>query len=297
MRENVIIPEKLKPGAVIGIAALSGACEDKEAVERGIKLFEDMGYKVVRANNIYARYRYLAGDDAARLEGFYKLWQNPEIDAVICMRGGSGAVRLINKIDYDIIRANPKIFCGYSDVSALSAMFLKRAGLMTFSGPLIQGDFGAEKPSKFTLDAFFKAVTSDELEIEGEKIYCGGEAEGILWGGNLMTITSLCGQDFLPDEPFIFFTEDLDERAYQIDKMMSQLLNIERFRKNLRGIVVGDFLDVDCYDWVDEVFEEIADELQIPAAGGFKITHLDDKVTIPYGAKSVLKDKILKCFY
>ncbi|MDR1168649.1 MAG: LD-carboxypeptidase [Heliobacteriaceae bacterium] len=290
---NIIRPEKLKQGCTIGIAATSGAVEDKEAVERGKKLLENSGYKVVLAENCYDRCRYLAGSDEKRVSELQRLFRAPEIHAIICMRGGYGAVRLINKIDYSIIRQNPKIFCGYSDISALSAVFLKRAGLMTYSGPLIQGDFGAKSPSQFTLDNFFKAVTSDELEFEGGVIYREGEAEGILWGGNLMTIASLCGQDFIPDEPFIFFTEDLDETAYKVDRLMSQLLNIEQFRCNVKGIVLGDFLDIDLSVWLDEIFAEIAESLQIPVTGGFKITHAADKITLPYGAAAKLHGKKL----
>ncbi len=301
-----IRPAKLKEGATIGIVATSGAVEDKEAVARGVKFFETRGYKVVLADNCFESYRYLAGADERRVEGIHKFFSNPEIDAIICIRGGFGSIRLVDKIDYSIIRDNPKIFCGYSDVSALSAMFLKHAGLITYSGPMLQGDFGAENVSQFTIDNFFKVVTSDNLEFEGPKVIGNKTgAEGIVWGGNLATIVSLCGQDFIPDEPFIFFVEDLNERIYRIDKMFTQLFNIEKFRKNVRGIVLGDFLDIDdCgnnavyqafdpsapqpHKWLDELWEEIAQKHQIPITGGFKITHLDDKITVPYGAMAKL---------
>lgn len=286
--------KKLKVGDTIGIIATSGAIEDCESIARGCKLFEERGYKVVVSEGIYEESRYLAGTDESRVQELHKFFADPQINAIICFRGGYGAIRIINMLDYDLIRKNPKIFCGYSDISALSAMMLKRAGLITYSGPMFQSDFGAKEPSEFTINAFFDALTKDRLTSEGTKTYRSGNAEGILWGGNLMTIASLCGQDFIPDEKFIFFTEDLNEKAYQVDRMMTQLLNIEKFRNNIQAIILGNFLGMDNQEWLDEFWEEIAQKLQIPVAGGFKITHGPDKVTIPYGVKATLRDLEVK---
>lgn len=289
---NIIKPASLQIGDTIGILATAGAVESRENVLRAKQFFETRGYKVVLSKNVFDEYRYLAGSDEKKVEELHKFFLNPEIKAIICMRGGYGAVRLVEKIDYNIIRNNPKIFCGYSDISALSVMMYKRAGLVTYSGPLAQSDFGLENPSEFTINAFFEAVTSDKpliIEPENGVSYYSQDAEGVLWGGNLATVVSLCGLDFLPDEKFIFFTEDLNEPVYKIDKMMSQLMNIKQFRTNISAIILGDFLDIDNKQWLDELFYEIADKLKIPVISGFKITHEKDKVTLPYGAKSKLE--------
>ncbi len=289
---NIIKPASLQIGDTIGILATAGAVESRENVLRAKQFFETRGYKVVLSENVFDEYRYLAGSDEKKVEELHKFFLNPEIKAIICMRGGYGAVRLVEKIDYNIIRNNPKIFCGYSDISALSVMMYKRAGLVTYSGPLAQSDFGLENPSEFTINAFFEAVTSDKpliIEPENGVSYYSQDAEGVLWGGNLATVVSLCGLDFLPDEKFIFFTEDLNEPVYKIDKMMSQLMNIKQFRTNISAIILGDFLDIDNKQWLDELFYEIADKLKIPVISGFKITHEKDKVTLPYGAKSKLE--------
>ena len=293
---NIIKPPSLKKGDTIGILATAGAVESKENVLRAKQFFEERGYRVVLSENVFDKCRYLAGDDEKKVEELHKFFLNPEINAIICMRGGYGAIRLIEKINYDIIRQNPKIFCGYSDISALSAMIYKRAGLITYSGPLAQSDFGLENPSTFTIKAFFDAVTSDNplvITPSNGVCYLGGDAEGILWGGNLATIVSLCGIDFLPAEKFIFFTEELNESVYRIDKMMTQLMNIKQFRDNVQAIVLGDFLDIDNKNWLDDLFYEIADKLQVPVLGGFKITHEKDKVTLPYGAISKLQNQKL----
>ncbi len=289
---NIIKPASLQIGDTIGILATAGAVESRENVLRAKQFFETRGYKVVLSENVFDEYRYLAGSDEKKVEELHKFFLNPEIKAIICMRGGYGAVRLVEKIDYNIIRNNPKIFCGYSDISALSVMMYKRAGLVTYSGPLAQSDFGLENPSEFTINSFFEAVTSDKpliIEPENGVSYYSQDAEGVLWGGNLATVVSLCGLDFLPDEKFIFFTEDLNEPVYKIDKMMSQLMNIKQFRTNISAIILGDFLDIDNKQWLDELFYEIADKLKIPVISGFKITHEKDKVTLPYGAKSKLE--------
>lgn len=287
---NLIKPKKLKYGDTIGILATAGEVENKENVLRAKKFFENLGYKVVLSENVFDEFRYLSGTDEKKIEEMHEFFSNPEINAIICMRGGYGAIRLIKKMDYDLIRSNPKIFCGYSDISALSIMMLKKSNLMTYWGPLAQSDFGVENPNKFTINSFFEAVTSDELTYKPakEKIYRDGEAQGILWGGNLATVVSLCGQDFLPEEDFIFFAEDLNESAYKIDKMMTQLMNIEQFTKHVKGIVLGDFLDIDNEQWLDELFAEIGNKLNIPVIGGFKITHDTEKVTLPYGANAEL---------
>ena len=289
---NLIKPKNLEAGDTIGILATAGAVEEKENVLRAKDFFENKGYKVVLSENVFDEFRYLSGTDEKKIEEMNRFFSNPDISAIICMRGGYGAVRLIKKIDYELIKNNPKIFCGYSDISALSAMILKKSGLMTYWGPLAQSDFGVKVPNEFTLNSFFEAVTTDELVYTPakEKIYHSGEASGILWGGNLGTIVSLCGQDFLPEEDFIFFAEDLNEVAY---KMMTQLMNIDQFVSYCIGIVLGDFLDMDNEQWLDELFIEIGNKLNIPVIGGFKITHDVEKITLPYGAQAELTEKKL----
>ena len=294
---NIIKPKILTHGDTIGILATAGAVESKENILKAKEYFENCGYKVVLSENIFDEYRYLAGTDEKKVKAIHDFFLNDEIKAIICMRGGYGAVRLVEKLDYDLIRQHPKIFCGYSDISALSAMIYKRSGLITFSGPLAQSDFGVDSPSEFTLNSFWKAVSTNEqlcFSPDNCKIYKSGNASGIIWGGNLATIVSLCGLDFVPDEDFIFFTEELNEVTYKIDKMMNQLMNIEKFRKNIKAIVLGDFLDIDCEKWLDELFFEIAHILNIPIIRGFKVTHNKDKITIPYGAKALLENNNLK---
>lgn len=296
---NLIKPEKLKKGDTIAIIATSGNV-DIEKIKRGAEYFENNGYKIKLGKNIEKSYRYMAGTDEERLEDLHNAFLDKKVKAIICARGGYGAIRLIDKIDYSIIRNNPKIFCGYSDITALSAMFLANSNLITFSGPMVQSDFSKnDKINVFTEQSFFETISKNNIQIKPQSpiYYQNGDTAGILWGGNLATIVSLCGQNFIPKEKFIFFAEDLNESVYKIDKYFYQLLNIKDFRENVQAIILGDFLDVDNSQWLEELIKEVANNLTIPVIGGYPISHADKKVTIPYGGFAMLKDGIITAEY
>jgi len=297
---NLIKPEKLNKGDTIGIIALSGAVESKTKTLRAKKYFENKGYKVVFSDNIFDKNRYLAGTDEKKVKELHKFFKNPEIKMILCLRGGYGAIRLLDKINWELIKKNPKIFAGYSDLTAIEAMLYKKCGLISFYAPVFQSDFGEVNISKFTEKNFFEAVTNTkDLKISPDKrkskTYYKGKAQGVLWGGNLSTVATMCGLDFIPDEKFIFFAEDIGEDTYEIDRLFYQLLNIEKFRKNIQGIILGEFMDVKNKKHLDELFYEIGEECKLPVLSGLKITHAKEKITLPYGAKASFntKEKIL----
>ncbi len=262
---NLIKPPLLKQGDTIGILAPSGAMDDDTNLKRAIQFFENKGFKIKLSDNVYSKNRYLAGSDKERLKALHQMFDDKSINAIICLRGGYGAIRLINKIDYELVRKNPKIFCGYSDITALNAMFLKRAGLITYSGPMILSDFGQENLCEYTINNFFNTVCNDVFEYKGR-----------FWGGNLSTLVSLCGQDFIPDFEFTLFLEDLNEPPYKIDKMVTQLFNIPKIRKYTKAVAIGDFLGVDNIEYIFE-------ELNLPLIKDFPASHSEKKLTIPYG--------------
>ena len=279
-----------------GIIALAGGV-NVEKLGKAVTNIKELGYNVKVSKNILDEYRYLAGSDEKKLEELYKFFLDPEIDIILNARGGYGSIRLINKIDYEVIKNNPKIFCGFSDITALLLMIYKKTGLITYHGPMASSDFtdiqlnpAEDAPKPFTIPNFFNAINDEPLEFAGNKVYKDGYAEGIIWGGNLSTVVSLCGQDFIPDEDFIFFAEDLNEPVYKIDKMFTQLFNIEKFRGKCKGVVLGDFLNAGNEKWLDELFEEF----RVPTIGGFKITHNPEKITIPIGKKASLENVVLK---
>lgn len=291
---NLIKPKKLEKGDTISIIAPSGGVESDENLLRATAYLKSLGYNVKWGKNVLKTTKYLAGTDNERLEDLHNAFKDKGINAIIALRGGYGAIRLINKIDYNLIKQNPKIFAGYSDITGLSAMLLKHSGLITYSAPMINGDFGIKSKDKFTIDNFFKTVaTTEKQEIKAQTILKEGKASGITFGGNLATLVSLCGLDFIPNQKFIFFAEDLNEPVYKLDKMFTQLLNIEEFRKNISGIVFGEFLDIDNDEWLNSLQKEIVQELKVPAISGLKITHAREKLTIPIGIESAISNN---CF-
>ena len=278
----------------IGIIALSGACE-KEKVLQAKTFFESKGFNVKLSKNIFDKNRYLAGSDEDKLSELENFFEDKSIDIIMCARGGYGAIRLVERIDYDVIKRNPKIFCGFSDVTELLLMIYKKTGMITYHGPMATSDFALTTPSHLLLDeritysCFCNAIKNADISYSGNKIYKNGDAKGILWGGNLATVVSLCGLDFIPNQDFIFFTEDLNEPVYKIDKMFQQLINIKEFKEHCKAIVLGDFLDCCSEEWLEQYWHELASRLNIPIVSGFKITHNTDKITIPIGRLAQLK--------
>ena len=163
-----------------------------------------------------------------------------------------------------------------------------------------KGDFQPDELDEFTVSNFWNTLESNNMTISSPelKTYKSGDAKGIVWGGNLATICSLCGLDFIPDEKFIFFAEDLNEPVYKIDRSFRQLLNINKFKQNVCAIVLGDFFGIDEYkEQLGTLFNEIAQELNIPVYGGYQITHAKTKVTVPIGAIGKLNDGVLDVRY
>ena len=287
---NLIKPPYLKEGDTVAIVAPAGAVEYDEIIKAQAYL-ERRNLRVKLGKNIFKTFRYMAGTDEERVEDLHEAFLDPSVKAIICARGGYGSIRLIKLIDFGIIRRNPKIFCGYSDITVLSLMMAKHSDLITFSGPMAQSDFN--DITEFTAQSFFNVVSGGQEEYFSTVTYNMGNTQGIIWGGNLSTIVSLCGIDFIPEEDFIFFTEDLNEAPYRIDKMLNQLINMKEFRAHCKGILFGQFLDCGDENWLSEIFKETAKILDVPAYGGFKFSHAADKQTVPIGAAGYLQDGIL----
>ena len=287
---NLIKPPYLKEGDTISIIAPAGVVEYDE-IMKAKNYFEGFGFRVKIGEHTFNSFRNMAGRDEERVLDLHEAFFDSEVNAIVCARGGYGSIRLIKLIDFEIIRRNPKIFCGFSDISALSIMFAKHADLITFSGPMAQSDFNSI--SEFTEKSFFNVLSGGEEEYFSKKMFREGNAQGLIWGGNLSTVVSLCGIDFIPDEDLIFFTEDLNEPEYKIDKMMNQLVNIKEFRAHCKGIACGEFLDCGDEKWLEDIFTETAELLNVPAYGGFMFSHAADKQTVPVGALGILQDGIL----
>lgn len=283
---NLIKPKKLQKGDTIGLLSASGNIRDITAVENAAKYFQNLGYKTIISETSYKKFRYMAGSDKERIDEIHNFFLDKNINAIVCTRGGYGLLRIIPHLDYELIAKNPKIICGYSDITALLLMIYKNTGMICFHGAMASGDLGQAEKSDFTVNSFFKTLSTEEKltfsSENGSTIY-QGTANGALWGGNLATIASMAGLDFIPDEDLILFVEDVNEPAYKIDRMFTQILNIKELKNNLKGLVVGQFSDVDREIYVKELLTEISSDLKIPTADNFLISHEKDKFTLPIG--------------
>ena len=286
---NIIKPKKLQKGDTIGILAISGRVKEYENIEKAKTFLEEQGYKVVVSDTCKTYHNYMAGNsDDDCIEALHSFFQDKSIDAILCARGGYGTLRLLNKIDWNVIKNNPKIFAGYSDITILLNMIFKNTGLITFHSPMANGDFANEIQSS-TVDNFFKTLEGETTNYQAQyfNTFYDGVTDGLLLGGNLASLTSLCGLDFLLDTDLVLFLEDLNEPIYKIDRMLTQLFNIKEAREHIKGIVIGEFKDVEDKRKLDELFQSFADELKIPMCDGFKITHNKIKDTLPVGASVI----------
>ncbi len=306
---NKLKPKRLQKGDTIGLIT-PGSSVPKERFEASVLKLENQGFKVHYLDSVLSNTGFLAGSDKERIEELHYMFRNPDIDAIICVRGGYGCTRILPFIDYDLIRNNPKILIGYSDVTALLQGIYKEAGLIGFHGPLGVSDF-----NKYTLKHFQGILMTpspnyiiDNLINRVEKdteFKCftinEGIAEGELAGGNLCLISSLIGTPYEIDfTNKIAFIEDVGEAPYRIDRMLTQLLQTKSF-PNAKGILLGVFngceRDGEKYTEknsfsLSEVLVERLQSLNIPTFYGFSFGHIDNICTLPVGIKASLNTKV-----
>jgi muramoyltetrapeptide carboxypeptidase len=240
---------------------------------------------------------YLAGSDLLRVQDIHDMFTDSRVGAILCTRGGYGAGRLLDLIDYDLVRAHPKILVGFSDVTALSMAMLERSGLLTFHGPMLAAEFG-DAPTEVAEYAFWNMLTQGVsqrvLSLGEEGSMRDGVAEGTLIGGNLAVYASLVGTPYLPDPSGgILFLEDVGENTYRIDRMLLQLKHAGVLRA-VAGVVLGSFSaipDVEADRELETVLREYLAPLEVPVMTGFPFGHIPDKVTLPLGARVRLDTK------
>lgn len=290
-------PKKLVKGDIIGIISPASSPDDLTLIQNGVNYIEGLGYRTIVGNNVGQIRGYLAGTDDERVSDIHQMFRNKKVRAIFCLRGGYGAFRLLDKIDYELIKKNPKIFVGFSEITALQMAFLKKANLITFAGPMVIPNF-SKNISLYTEEIFWRIVTSDkkfgmlnfsDLEqlpkIKPEKVF------GRIVGGNLAVLTSLLGTGYLPVvKNKILFLEDISEPPYKIDRMLNQLRLNKVFNK-VKGIVLGSFVDCEEKDKTKKTLslEHILDDYflnsDLPVIKSFPHGHIKDFVTIPFGIR------------
>ena len=285
------LPPPLSPGARVALVAPAGPLRSRDELDVAIAQAVAFGWEPVVGEHALARKGYLAGSDEQRLHDLNGALTDESVDGIWCLRGGYGAIRLLEGLDVDAMRARPRALIGYSDITALHAAIGGAANVVTFHGPTARSPL-----TTFSRDSFARAVVQHRDPCgaaQGATVIRPGRAEGRLVGGNLALLAALCGTRFAPDyTDAILVVEDISEHTYRIDRMLRQL-QLSGALSRLAGIVYGRFTDgTDPADEnscdLDDVLREAADYAGVPTISGAPIGHIDDQWTIPIGAMAEL---------
>ena len=231
-----LCPAPLRPGATIGVAAISGPIEP-ERLDAGVAALERKGYRIVLASNVKARRRFLAGTDAERAEGYRELLRRDDVDAVFFARGGYGAARVLPLLEPEEARARPRIHLGGSDLTALFSYLARRAGLVTFYGPMVATGIASEEGLDW--EDVLRGAVPEPYRVPERDVLAGGAGEGPLVGGCLSILASLCGTpDAVVGRGAVLFWEDVNEETYRLDRMLTQLEGSGTF-DGLQAMVIG----------------------------------------------------------
>ncbi|NPC92270.1 LD-carboxypeptidase [Bacillus sp. WMMC1349] len=291
-----ILPEKLQEGDIVGIIAPASP-PVSEKLEIGVQYLKELGLHIKMGRAILKKHGYLAGNDEERTRDLHDMFQDPSVKAVICACGGYGTARIAQQIDYRLIKDNPKIFWGYSDITFLHTAIQQNTGLITFHGPMLSSDIGSEDVHPQTKHSFQQLFQKMNLhyteEISPLEIVVPGDAKGRLIGGNLALLVTTLGTRFEIDtRGKLFFIEDIDEEPYQIDRMLNQLKMAGKFA-DAAGILLCDFHN--CLPKkreeslsLKEIIHDHITPFEKPTLSGFKIGHCSPNIAIPIGAEGLL---------
>jgi len=255
-------------------------------IEAAARTLEERGLRVTLASNIDHRHRgYLAGDDDERLEQLNHYLRFDDVDAFFCARGGYGAMRILDRVDYDAVTANPRPLIGFSDITALHQAIAVRCGVGSFHGPMLNLDwFNGLSPE---IEEWFWSMLAGEAPLTHrfarEQVVIEGEAEGILFGGCLSITAALTGTpyDFWIDDGIWFF-EDVDEPAYRVDRMLTHLRLSGRLKK-IRAVVIGKLKGCGSDTEIEALLHEFFISSNIPVIRDLPFGHQGDNLLMPVG--------------
>ena len=308
--EAFINPPKIKKDDLIGLLCPSGPLI-KGREQKAILQLNELGFRTKFSKNYLAKKGFLAGTDEQRLNDLHSMFQDKEVKAIVCLRGGYGTMRLLSHIDYDLIRKNPKLFIGFSDITALLYAFYQKAKLITYHGPV-----GVWDINSFSKHSFLHVLQSNRSytikapQNQAITTLKKGIAEGHIIGGNLSLMSSLIGTPY--DVSFknkIIFIEDIGEEPYRIDRMFAQLFLAKKFER-VKGIIFGQFFDcfakrskkithegvdgsfiwekIENFNTVNQVIQDWFGSFSIPILMNFPIGHVSNNATVPFGGRVTL---------
>ena len=309
--EMPIRPRALAPGDTVTIVAPAGSLSS-DRIELAAQRLREMGFRVKLPPNLYRRRGYLAGSDQQRADEIMAAFRDPEVRGIFCGAGGFGVTRMLDLLDYEVIRKNPKVLTGFSDITGLHLAIQRKAGLVTFHTPVASYGLGSrEGMTPFTADYFWRAILrSRYLDDDGNprspgytyvppadnppiKVLSGGVGRGRLTGGNLSLIAATMGTPYeIETDGRILFLEDRNEEPYRVDRMLSTLRLAGKLER-LAGVVLGVFVDCDTRDprgslTLEEVLADYFEDMGVPVIWNFPVGHYKFNAAIPMGVMAEL---------
>jgi muramoyltetrapeptide carboxypeptidase len=302
----MVRPRALAPGDTVGLITPSTYVSDPDALATAERTLRHFDLKPKWGANVRKKFGYLGGSIDERLEDLHAMFSDTAVRAIFALRGGYGSAQLLDRIDYNLIRANPKIFVGYSDITALHLAIHQKTGLVTFHGPVVlsrftdytQGYFRKALFAPKPVGALVNPPEANPLRpAHPLRTVRAGKATGPLIGGNLTLISTTMGTPYEIDtRGRILFLEDVDEEPYRIDRMLTQLRLAGKLDA-AAGIIFGECLDCRPKDYqpsfnstftLGEILDNILGGLKIPVLAGLTIGHTDDQLTLPEGVRATL---------
>ena len=291
-----VLPKGIRPGSTVGIVCPASAASTSDIAEFAA-LCKEWGVRVKLGKNISRRNGYLSAPDEDRASEFMGFIEDPEVDAVVCARGGYGVMRILPMLDFSAIRQAGKIIMGFSDITALLIAAHQLSGLVTFHGPVASSSFDS-----FTVQSLQETVLPDSNPTRASftnnrlTVIRDGVAQGKLTGGNLALVVSTLGTRFEIDtQDSILFLEEVNEEPFRVDRMLTQLWLAGKLQA-AKGIALGSFRDCEARGTsitgpsfsLSQVFEERLASLGIPVVYGLPFGHVRSKLTLPLGVNAEL---------
>ncbi len=295
MFKKIIKPKRLEKGNTIGIISPSGSASyDKKSFKKGLDIIKNLGFHIKLGKNVYAeldehKYNYSAGTIEQRIEDLHWAFEDNEVDGIICSTGGDTAIQLLNKINFNIIRKNPKVFCGMSDIGTLFNPIFSKTGLITFHGPIVMH---MKKFVKINAH-FLKAISPESIgsitpfNKNKWKTIKSGKANGRLVGGTFRIVEQLLGTKFEPSfKNNILLLESLGTNAKEIERTLACYKLHDVFEK-ISGLVVG---NLDGYKGVNykRVIQRVTKNYEFPILKIEEFGHNCNNITIPIGVKATI---------
>ena len=284
-----IRPKRLAAGARIGIVNPAYWLEPAR-MQRAVNVFEELGYDLALGKSTGLRENKCAGSPEQRAADIMAMFEDSSVDAIICARGGYGGNRVLPLLDYDIIRENPKIFIGYSDITGLLTSIAQKSGLVTFHGPMLT-TYGSQT-IQYNLDTFHQVLSGqDDIRVGSlpacqARVLKPGIAGGPMWGGNLSLIIERLGtKDQIDTRGSILFFEDIDEKLYAFERMLLHLKNSGSLDQ-INGLVIGEMAEMGDSEVpfgknTDEIVLDVCADLDIPIISNFPCGHGEYQATLP----------------